>query len=208
MNKNVIARIDLEGEVWKDVVGYEGLYQVSNLGRVYSVMRIINGIHYGGRMVRQFQRDKKDKFYLHVQLWNKGKPKCMLVHRLVAMAFLPNPNNYPCVNHKDEDKQNNKADNLEWCDASMNGKHKFQIGLQRPKKGFDNVLSKAVAMYSLNGDLLHIFGSLSDAVLFLNRPHSSYHCIARCCNGERKTALKHKWEWLNRQTDRQRTDVE
>lgn len=125
------------------------------------------------------------------------KRKIYSVHRLVAECFIPNPNCLEFVNHKDGCKTNNVVSNLEWCDKSYNQKHAYAKGLQIAKKSWDNIMSKAVAMYSLRGELLHIFGSLAEAAHFLNRPHGSYTCIARCCNGERKTALKHKWEWVS-----------
>lgn len=97
-------------EVWKDIKGYEGLYQVSNLGNVKSL---------------KFNKEKIliplfDKNYLFIQLWKNGKYKRYKVHRLVAEAFIPNTNEYSCVNHKDENKQNNCVDNLEWCTNQYN----------------------------------------------------------------------------------------
>ena len=99
------------GEIWKDIEGYEGLYQVSNLGRVKSlkynkerILKIANGTD----------------GYKIVGLTYNSKRKTFKVHRLVAQAFIPNPNEYPQVNHKDEDKGNNKVDNLEWCDNKYN----------------------------------------------------------------------------------------
>ena len=101
-------------EEWRDIKGYEGLYQVSNLGNVRS-------LHwYGGDTIKNRALVNHTTGYLMVSLSNKKKCKPFLVHRLVAEAFIPNPNNYGFVNHKDENKQNNCVDNLEWCTKSYN----------------------------------------------------------------------------------------
>lgn len=105
-------------EIWRDIEGYEGQYQVSNLGRVKSFDRIDGAGHLKrGRILRPVP-DKKG--YLRVQLHKEGKRKLFLVHRLVAQAFIPNPEGLPQVNHRDEDPSNARADNLEWCTASYN----------------------------------------------------------------------------------------
>jgi len=108
-------------EVWKDVAGYEGYYQVSNLGNVRSLDRFVNGNvgqpkRQKGKAVIPRLRGK----YLAVTFSKENRTKTISVHRLVANAFVENLNKYPCVNHKDENKLNNNADNLEWCTYSYN----------------------------------------------------------------------------------------
>lgn len=103
-------------EVWKDVSGYEGLYQVSNMGRVRSFPR--NGSRTNQEII--LRQHKNRKGYSVVCLSKLGMQKLCKVHRLVAMAFIPNIANLPQVNHKDENKQNNCVDNLEWCDVRYN----------------------------------------------------------------------------------------
>ena len=105
-------------EEWRDIKGYEGLYQVSNLGRVKSLARKINN-QYGKKERLMTQKIDKDG-YKRVGLNKNGKQIYYGVHRLVAQAFISNPNNYPQINHKDENKSNNKVDNLEWCDGKYN----------------------------------------------------------------------------------------
>ena len=105
-------------EEWRDIKGYEGLYQVSNLGRVKSLARKTNN-QYGKKERLMTQKLDKDG-YKRVGLNKNGKQIYYGVHRLVAQAFISNPNNYPQINHKDEDKSNNKVDNLEWCDGKYN----------------------------------------------------------------------------------------
>lgn len=101
-------------EVWKDIKGYEGLYQVSNLGKV---KRLGNN----KQMREKTLKERKGKGgYLQVLLCEKGAQKSKYVHQLVAFAFIPNPNNYKEINHKDENKINNSVENLEWCNHKYN----------------------------------------------------------------------------------------
>ena len=110
-----------ENEVWKDIVGYEGFYQVSNKGNIYSVERLNSrGNRCGGRMLKP-RCDKSG--YLKVVLCKNGIMKSKTIHRLVAEAFIPNPNGLPQVNHIDEVKDNNNVDNLEWCTNKHNANH-------------------------------------------------------------------------------------
>lgn len=110
-------------EIWKDIAGYEGLYQVSNLGSVKSIDRKVFGKEH---LFVQFKKGKikkahlSGKGYLKVVLYKENKPKRCYVHRLVAETFLNNPNNLPQVNHKDENKLNNNVSNLEWCTNKYN----------------------------------------------------------------------------------------
>ena len=101
-------------EVWKDIKGYEGLYQVSNLGQV---KRLSNNKYTREKMLKP---RKGKSGYLQVILSEKGNIKSKYVHQLVASAFIPNPNNYIEINHKDENKENNNFENLEWCTHKYN----------------------------------------------------------------------------------------
>ena len=114
-------------EVWKDIPGYEGAYQVSNLGNVYSCKRC-----------RPMRPHDKGSGHLIVLLRKDNKPKTHPVHRLVAAAFIPNPHKLPVVHHKDDNPQNNRADNLEWCTQKENVHYTIAAGkhgtMQRRRK--------------------------------------------------------------------------
>jgi hypothetical protein len=111
-------------EIYKDILGYEGLYKVSNYGNVYSIRKKIT-------MAKVYDKNN----YLKCGLYKNGEGKSFLVHRLVAIAFIPNPLNYPQINHKDGVQYNSHVDNLEWCDNSQNQKHRyFVLGHERKER--------------------------------------------------------------------------
>jgi len=122
----------LDGEIWLDIVGFEGYYQISNLGRVKSINRIVNRSdgrrEYRKNMLLKQKVRKSKGGYLEIQLQKDGFSRHIQIHRLVAIAFHPNPENKPQVNHKDFNVKNNCADNLEWATNLENTKHRFDNG--------------------------------------------------------------------------------
>jgi hypothetical protein len=170
--------IDITAEVWKDIAGYEGLYQVSNMGRVRSLDRMVKGRYspylQKGRVLRySFARHAKLK-YKEVTLCKSGKLKTHLIHRLVAQAFVPNLGGYDVVNHLDENTLNNKSDNLEWCTQKHN--INYGTGLQRRSA----TRKIPVLQYSKNGDFLAEYPSQRDAAQATN---GSFQAIGQCCLG-------------------------
>lgn len=133
-----------ETEIWKDVVGYENLYKVSNLGNVMS---------FWGKTPHLIKPFQNQKGYLYVDLRFFNKRKTVSIHRLVAKAFIPNPNNLPQINHIDEDKTNNRVENLEWCTLKYNVL--YGTGIERR--------SKPILQFDKNGNFINEYPSASDA---------------------------------------------
>ena len=187
---------DMEGEVWKDVVGYEGLYQVSNLGRVKSLDKVIstrNGYS-------SFEKSIKGRVlkqvlvmgYLKVHLVNIGKGKSIPVHRFVAMAFIANKNNYPQVNHKDEDKTNNIVDNLEWCTALYN--NNYGTRNERISKNQNNDRkNKPILQFTSDGKFVKEWVSITEA----SKYGFQRRIIQRCLKGEYKRHYNFIWKYKN-----------
>lgn len=132
-------------------------------------------------------------------LYKNGKEKLLRVHRLVAMAFLPNPNNLPQVNHKDGNKQNNSVDNLEWCEQSDNMKHAYKNGLQIPSENQrkaiinTNKLKQKKVCQIKDGEIINTFSGIYEAS---RQTKISISCISRCCNLKRKSTNGYEWRFL------------
>ena len=136
---------DFPNEIWKDVIGFEDAFQVSNLGRIKRKafnFNIFNGVN-SFRKAHIVKPQLRVGGYYHVSLSYKGKVYTKLIHRLVAMAFIPNPCNLPRVNHKDENPSNNCIDNLEWCDQKYNSNYGTN-GQRISSKLTNGLRSKAV----------------------------------------------------------------
>ena len=172
-------------EIWKDIEGYEGLYQVSNLGNV----RSLNYRRHG--YVRCLTTKCNNRGRLWVELKNGGVKKPEQIHRLVGRAFVPNPNGFPLINHKDENPQNNRADNLEWCTASYNTQYSCDRHPERHRRAFMYGDSKIVQV-SKSGEVIHIWDGTPD--LIRNTKWRTSNIIS-CCFGERKTAYGFEWRF-------------
>lgn len=131
-------------EEWRDIVGYENMYLVSNLSRVKSLQRIIPHKKSGFQIVREkiLKPGDSGNGYLYVHLSNGLEKKNFKIYRLSAQAFIPNPENKPDINHKNGIKYDNRCLNLEWCTKKENSKHAYVIGLSIPPRGSSSNLSK------------------------------------------------------------------
>lgn len=179
-------------EIWKSVSGYEGIYEVSNMGRVKSVSRYVkngNSQKYIQGKILVNSIEKKTK-YMRVTLCKGGKQKIAKVHRLVALTFLPNTNNYPQVNHKDENRRNNCVDNLEWCSANYNMNY-GKRNERSAKSNTNGIRSKAVLQIK-NGEVIREFPSASEVERKIGFGQRN---ISKCCRGECKQAYGYEWKY-------------
>ena len=178
-------------EVWKDVVGYEGLYEVSDLGNA----RSLNWKNCG--YAKNLYLKHHNKGYLQVELVKNKVKKTFVVHRLVAMAFIDNPYRYALINHKDENKTNNRVWNLEWCDYSYNNKYSRDLHPERFKqrkstKKYGRRLDLKVEQYSKDGILVRLWDN--SRTVFLETGMSDWS-ISECCRGKRHTAYGFIWKY-------------
>lgn len=195
-------------ETWKPIGGYEGLYEVSDKGRIRSVDRIVKSTNKGtsyyhkrnGALLKPYYNRLG---YLLVELWKEGIGKAYTVHRLVALAFVPNPYNKPCVNHLDETHDNNCADNLEWCTQKENmnyGTAPQRIGSSIKRKWergeFKKRKCRRVAKLSQDGTLLETYSSYLDATRACGST-SNGTSIINCIHGKCKTAYGYKWSYCD-----------
>ena len=171
-------------EEWRDIKGYEGKYQVSNLGRVKSLPKKGNGKK---EVILKPRPDGKG--YGMVALYKHRKVNHFKIHRIVAEAFIPNPNNYPQVNHKDENKTNNRVENLEWCSNEYN--HNY--GTRNKRVG------KALSKKTLCITTGEVFNSMREAC---DKYEINSGRISECCNNKRDSAgtlptgEKLKWMYI------------
>lgn len=149
--RNEEADLSLDNEIWRDVVGYEGYYRVSNLGRVRGVGRYVSQ-RQGGTQLRRgkiIHGVINRGGYRHLVLCKDGKQKTLEVQRLVAKAFIENPNNLPCINHKDSNKTNNRPENLEWCTQRENVRHAVK---ERDRRRIPAEIEAQIRIRHANGE--------------------------------------------------------
>ena len=185
-------------EVWKDIKGYEGLYQVSNLGGIRSLNKFVNTKGKSKRLIKGKTLtpfcDKNG--YLLVNLYDKdNKVKQFRTHRLIAETFIPNPNNLPEVNHIDENKQNNCIENLEWCTTRYN----CNYGTRNER------IRKKVCQYDLNGNYIKTWDSIIQVEKDLNIFHSR---IIEVCKNKRNQIGGYIWKYESEVVENELQDIE
>ena len=177
-------------EIWKDIPGYEGLYQVSSGGSVRSVDRVIPHKRHGvcNCKGKELSLVVSRKGYRTVNLMVNGTHYLEFVHRLVATAFIPNPENKSQVNHIDGDKGNNNVNNLEWCSGSENSQHAWDTGLQKATDERRALRGRSVICVETGKE----YYSIGYAV---EQTHISRSGIKGCCHGKRRTAGGYHWRF-------------
>ena len=164
-------------EIWKDIDGYENLYQVSNYGNIKSKNNILKPLI-------------SKRGYLYINLYKDKKGKHFYIHRLVAQAFIPNPKNYPCINHKNEIKTDNMVNNLEWCTIAYN--NKYGTLRERIIKTKTLKYGKKINQYDLNGNFIKTWDSTHEIERKTNILHQN---IIKCCKNKSKTAGGYVWKY-------------
>ena len=179
--------INTDEEVWKDVEGFKGYYQVSNKGRVKSVDRVVSYENEFGTFDRKIKSriltPAQTTGYQVVSLYKNKKRTMKYVHRLVAKAFITNPNNYPMINHKDENKLNNVVSNLEWCTASYNMEYN-DLREKNGKKQRKPVIGKHLD----TGEIIR-YPSVTSAM------NDGYNSIGYVLRGERPHNKNYTWKY-------------
>lgn len=175
-----------QNEVWKSITGYEGQYEISNLGRVKSVKREVPKRAGFRKIAESIKNIRTNKYgYCDILLCSNNKKLHYTIHRLVAQAFIPNPENKKTVNHKNGIRTDNRIENLEWSTAKENIDHKFQILKS------DGNRCQPVIQLSVDGQIISTFKS---AVHAQKETNISSHGINKCTRGERKLAGGFKWK--------------
>ena len=181
-------------EVWKDIQGYEGRYQVSSIGNVRS-------LNYCGTKgyVQNLKVKTNNSGRLWVMLYKNGVGKPMLIHRMVGMAFIPNPSNLPQINHKDENPQNNTVENLEWCTNQYNVRYTadrhpdwFRHGGNPGRSRNSKNSKRIIRQCTMDGKVVKEWKNAR--TIFIQTGMSSWS-IAECCRGKRKTAYGFRWQY-------------
>lgn len=186
----------MERENWKDIIGYEGIYQISCNGLLRSLDRIILRknkipVHFKGQLLKA---SVCKNGYLVVSLWKNGEGNSRYIHRLVAETFIPNPSNLTEINHKDEVKTNNNVTNLEWCNKKYNNNYATRNKRLSQSLINNKKTSKKIAQYSKDNKLLKIWSSCREIERVLRIPNTS---VWRVCNGIRKSSHGFLWRYYN-----------
>lgn len=180
-------------EEWRDIKNFEGIYQVSNLGRIKSMTRVItysNGVKHltKGKVIKPIL----DTYgYYRITLYKNGKAYQRLWHRVVAEAFVPNPNNFSEINHKNEVRTDNRVENLEWCTKGYNnnyGNHNSNLSLSK---------RKSIYQIDDSNNVIKKWNSINEALEGLGLPQNNHGNISACLHGRIKHAYGYRWEFVN-----------
>lgn len=186
-------------EIWKPVKGFEGFYEVSNLGRVRSLDRVVSYERFG-KIQRKpvpgivLKAIKCHNGYLHANLKNGSNKRNCAIHRLVAEAFIPNPDKLPIINHINENKEDNRAKNLEWCDNKYNvnyGRRALKLKKTRMK-----TYPYKIEMVRKDGRVVQVFENFAEiSSVYGNAVSINAHAV---CIGKRATCINHIWRFMKK----------
>lgn len=183
-------------EIWKDIKGYEGLYQISNLGMVKRIKRNLYVNAYNKSIVINAEKILKlnhvKSGYIFITLTANNTKRTLKVHRLVAEAFIPNPENKPEVNHINGDKCDNRVENLEWCTHAENMNHASKNNLLHIQSGNNNGNCKKINQYTLDNKLIKKWHSIYEIT---KETGFERHSITRCCTNKLKTYKGYIWKY-------------
>lgn len=198
-NEEFIKNVSFDGEEWRDVVGFEGLYMVSSFGRVISLKREVRNTHCSYKVVRQRtltpnKRTSRPEYHSYHLYKNKRNRKSITAHRIVATAFIPNPNNYPDIDHIDGNSLNNNVHNLRWCNQVMNMNNPItRKRLSNSKTGKLNT-KKSIPVVRISDDgMIETFPSVMEAY----RNGYNHSSILKCCKHKMHTHKRCKWMFLS-----------
>ena len=187
-------------EEWRPIAGFEGLYEVSNLGRIRSLDRYVATLTFLGEPSQRFSKgrvlkmNKTPNGYLMAQLCKDGKRVNSMVHRLVAQAFIPNPDNLSEINHKDQDKHNNQTDNLEWCN------HKYNINYGDARERQRDAISRPIEQLTMDGQHVAYFRSAKELER-LSGGRYYERCIgrvAKCKTTRNSSVYGFRWRYVEK----------
>lgn len=188
-----------EKEVWKDIEGYEGYYQISNRARVRSLDRIVESDDRSPQFIKGDIKKAtvRGDGYKYVSLYKDNKRKNKYLHRLLAEAFIPNPKNLPIINHMDENPSNNKLKNLEWCDHQHNLTYGNKINKTLDSEGYQKQMKsmrKPIYAFDKKGNK-NWFESITEACKALNLDNAS---VSACLSGRYKTHKGYSFKLANK----------
>lgn len=183
-------------EEWRPIAGYEGIYEVSNLGRVRSLDRYVDTVTVLGEPLKRFCKGRvlklfdDTKGYMHIMLHNGGNYKIKLVHRLVAQTFIPNHYNLPEVNHKDQNPANNRVDNLEWCDRIYN------VNYADCRERLRKTISRPIEQLTMDGQHIAYYLGIKP---FCSNTNICMRLIQNCLQGRKrhKSAYGYRWRYAD-----------
>ena len=182
----------MKNEVWKDIPNYEGIYKASNFGRIKMVKRTL--IDSLGKKINKKEHILKPRTgnrYYMIALYKNGKREDLLLHRVIAQTFIPNPENKPFVNHKDENCFNNCSDNLMWCTQKEN----MNWGTINERMSKNSKSKRKVNQYDMDGNFIKQWDCMTD--FYKSKGLKLKTGIIECCKGRRQSHMGYKWKYAD-----------